>query len=135
MPTVRDRMPGVWRSGPAVRHRTGDPVGARLTFPAREGAPSPGRAPARPRRTTIDLLSIGDFAALSRLSPKALRRYDELGLLRPARVDAHNGHRWYDPAQVEYARRVALLRRLDVPLARIPEPARDAPALRALRAR
>jgi DNA-binding transcriptional MerR regulator len=50
-------------------------------------------------------------------------------------VDAHNGHRWYDPAQVEYARRVALLRRLDVPLARIPEPARDARALRALRAR
>jgi DNA-binding transcriptional MerR regulator len=79
----------------------------------------------------VDLIGIGEFAALSRLSAKALRRYDELGLLRPARVDAHNGYRWYDPAQVEYARRVALLRRLDVPLVRIPELAHDAGALRA----
>jgi DNA-binding transcriptional MerR regulator len=79
----------------------------------------------------MDLLGIGEFAALSRLSPKALRRYDELGLLRPARVDPRTGYRWYDPAQVEYARRVALLRRLDVPLARIPELAYDAMALRA----
>jgi DNA-binding transcriptional MerR regulator len=79
----------------------------------------------------MSLLTIGEFAALSRLSAKALRRYDELGLLRPARVDAHNGYRWYEPEQVEYAQRVALLRRLGVPPARIPELAFDAPALRA----
>ncbi len=36
-----------------------------------------------------------------RLSAKALRRYDELGLLRPALVDPVNGYRYYDPAQVE----------------------------------
>lgn len=33
-------------------------------------------------------LSIGEFARRSGLSPKALRLYDELGLLPPARVDA-----------------------------------------------
>jgi protein phosphatase len=33
------------------------------------------------------LVSIGEFARLSRLSPKALRLYNELGLLPPARVD------------------------------------------------
>ena len=33
----------------------------------------------------MDLMSIGEFARLSRLSPKALRLYDELGLLPPAR--------------------------------------------------
>ena len=33
----------------------------------------------------MDLMSIGEFARLSRLSAKALRLYDELGLLPPAR--------------------------------------------------
>ena len=33
------------------------------------------------------LLTIGEFARVVRLSAKALRRYDELGLLRPALVD------------------------------------------------
>jgi PPM family protein phosphatase len=32
-------------------------------------------------------MSIGEFAGLSRLSAKALRLYDELGLLPPAQVD------------------------------------------------
>jgi DNA-binding transcriptional MerR regulator len=67
----------------------------------------------------MDLLSISEFARLSRLSPKALRRYDELGLLRPARIDAHNGYRWYAPDQAGRARLIALLRRVDLPLARI----------------
>jgi protein phosphatase len=35
----------------------------------------------------MDQLTIGSFARAARLSPKALRRYDELGLLRPAHVD------------------------------------------------
>ncbi|WP_435812607.1 MerR family DNA-binding transcriptional regulator [Streptomyces rubiginosohelvolus] len=37
-----------------------------------------------------ELVTIGEFARLSRLSAKALRRYDELGLLRPALVDPVN---------------------------------------------
>lgn len=59
-----------------------------------------------------ELVTIGEFARLSRLSPKALRRYDELGLLRPALVDPVNSYRYYDPAQVEGARLVAWLRRI-----------------------
>jgi len=65
------------------------------------------------------LLTIGAFARASRLSPKALRLYDELGLLRPARVDPSSGYRLYDPEQLEQARLVAWLRRLGLPLARI----------------
>jgi PPM family protein phosphatase len=65
------------------------------------------------------LLNIGAFARASRLSPKALRLYDELGLLRPAHVDPVNGYRRYEPAQLERARLVAWLRRLGMPLARI----------------
>ncbi|HEY0539338.1 MAG TPA: MerR family transcriptional regulator [Actinoallomurus sp.] len=64
-------------------------------------------------------LTIGAFARAARLSPKALRLYDELGLLRPARVDPVSGYRFYEPAQLERARLVAWLRRLGMPLARI----------------
>ncbi len=67
----------------------------------------------------MGLVSIGEFARLSRLSPKALRLYDELGLLVPAEVDAETGYRWYADTQLERARVVALLRRIGVPLARI----------------
>ena len=34
----------------------------------------------------LKLLSIGEFARQSRLSPKALRIYDEIGILPPART-------------------------------------------------
>ncbi|CAL9474506.1 MerR family transcriptional regulator [Streptomyces sp. enrichment culture] len=68
-----------------------------------------------------DLLTIGAFAARTRLSVKALRLYDRLGLLAPAHVDAVTGYRYYRAAQVERARTVALLRQLDMPLARIAE--------------
>lgn len=65
------------------------------------------------------LLTIGDFAARARLSPKALRLYDRLGLLAPAYVDESTGYRYYRAAQVEHARTVVLLRRLGMPLADI----------------
>lgn len=64
-------------------------------------------------------LTIGAFARASRLSPKALRLYDELGLLAPARVDGTTGYRYYTGAQLERARLVAWLRRIGMPLARI----------------
>jgi DNA-binding transcriptional MerR regulator len=67
----------------------------------------------------MDLVSIGEFARLSRLSPKALRLYDELGLLVPASVDPHSGYRRYAEGQLEQARLVASLRQIGVPLAQI----------------
>jgi len=67
----------------------------------------------------VGLLTIGAFARASLLSPKALRLYDELGLLPPAYVDPDSGYRFYEPAQLERARLVAWLRRLGMPLARI----------------
>ncbi|MEU6353829.1 MerR family transcriptional regulator [Streptomyces sp. NPDC047072] len=67
----------------------------------------------------MEWLTIGAFAKASRLSPKALRLYDELDLLRPARVDPDTGYRHYTPDQLERARLVAWLRRLGMPLARI----------------
>jgi DNA-binding transcriptional MerR regulator len=68
-----------------------------------------------------ELLSIGAFARRCRLSVKALRHYDELGLLRPAHVDAASGYRYFDRAQAPAAIAIALLRSLDVPLGTIRE--------------
>jgi DNA-binding transcriptional MerR regulator len=67
----------------------------------------------------VDQLSIGEFSRQSRLSPKALRLYDELGLLPPSFVDPDNGYRFYEVDQLERARRISLLRQIDVPLAQI----------------
>ena len=69
----------------------------------------------------MEEVSIGEFARRSRLSIKALRLYDELGVLVPARVDEDSGYRYYDAAQLEAARLVAMLRQLDLPLAAIRE--------------
>jgi DNA-binding transcriptional MerR regulator len=64
----------------------------------------------------MDLMTIGTFAERTRLSPKALRLYDRLGLLPPARTDPVSGYRFYGEDQVAGARLVALLRRLGMPL-------------------
>jgi DNA-binding transcriptional MerR regulator len=67
----------------------------------------------------VDLMTIGEFARLSRLSAKALRLYDELGLLPPAQVDPDSGYRWYAAGQLDNARLVASLRQIGMPLAQI----------------
>jgi protein phosphatase len=65
------------------------------------------------------MLTIGEFAQATGLTAKALRLYDDLGLLLPAEVDSRNGYRYYDLRQVDAARLVARLRSAGVPLARI----------------
>lgn len=69
----------------------------------------------------MSLITIGEFAHRTRLSAKALRLYDQLGLVVPARVDAVSGYRLYSADQVESARLVGLLRRVGMPLAQISE--------------
>ncbi|MEQ4206498.1 MerR family transcriptional regulator [Actinopolymorpha sp. B9G3] len=68
---------------------------------------------------TDQLLSIGVFARRSRLSLKALRLYDRLGLLTPADVDPGNGYRRYRESQLFAARLIVLLRQLDMPLSTV----------------
>ncbi|HEX3541053.1 MAG TPA: helix-turn-helix domain-containing protein [Acidimicrobiales bacterium] len=69
----------------------------------------------------MEEVSIGEFSRRSRLSVKALRLYDELGVLVPARVEEASGYRYYNVAQLEGARLVAMLRQLDLPLDAIRE--------------
>ena len=61
-------------------------------------------------------LPIGRFARLTGLSVGALRHYDELDLLRPARTDPFTNYRLYRRDQLETARTIVRLRDLEVPL-------------------
>lgn len=65
---------------------------------------------------TAPLMTIGSFGKATRLSLKALRLYDTLGLLPPAWVDPDSGYRYYQEEQVNSARLIARLRMLDMPL-------------------
>jgi DNA-binding transcriptional MerR regulator len=47
-----------------------------------------------------DMLRIGDFSKLSKVTIKALRYYDEVGLLKPHYVNYANGYRYYLPDQL-----------------------------------
>jgi DNA-binding transcriptional MerR regulator len=64
-------------------------------------------------------LTIGEFATLTHLSVRTLRRYHEAGLLRPATVDRFTGYRYYEPEQIPIAQVIHRLRQLDVPLAEV----------------
>jgi CRP-like cAMP-binding protein len=67
----------------------------------------------------VQTMSIGEFAALVGLTPRALRRYGEAGVLEPVHVDPQTGYRSYAPAQAADGRLVALLRRLEMAVADI----------------
>ncbi|OZM76808.1 MerR family transcriptional regulator [Pseudonocardia sp. MH-G8] len=64
-------------------------------------------------------LTIGEFATVTHLSVRTLRRYHEAGLLEPATVDPSTGYRYYLPDQIPTAQVIHRLRRLDVPLAEV----------------
>lgn len=64
-------------------------------------------------------LSIGEFATVTHLSVRTLRRYHEAGLLEPAHVDPYSGYRYYTAAQIPSAQVIHRLRELDVPLAEV----------------
>jgi DNA-binding transcriptional MerR regulator len=66
-----------------------------------------------------DLLSTGTFASLTRLSIKALRLYDELGILQPLHIDPQSGYRYYGIDQLSNARMIRNMRDMDMPLATI----------------
>lgn len=65
------------------------------------------------------MLKIGEFSSLVHISIRTLRHYDEVGLLRPAHVDAESGYRYYSVSQLPRLYRILALRDLGFPLDRI----------------
>ena len=55
------------------------------------------------------MLTIGDFSRLSRVTPRMLRHYDALGLLRPEAV-GDNGYRYYRQEQLSDLVRIQWLK-------------------------
>lgn len=67
------------------------------------------------------MMTIGEFAALTGLTPKALRHYDSKGILSPAAVDPRSGYRGYAFGQLRAAGLIGVLRAADLPLAVVSE--------------
>lgn len=67
------------------------------------------------------MLKIGEFSKLSRISVRMLRRYDEIGLLRPAEIDRFTGYRYYSERQLRRAGQILSLRDMGFSLMAIRE--------------
>jgi DNA-binding transcriptional MerR regulator len=66
-------------------------------------------------------LTIGEFAQLTRLSVRTLRRYHEAALLEPAVVDPDSNYRYYTSEQIPAAQVIYRLRELGMPLSEVGE--------------
>ena len=62
------------------------------------------------------LVPIGRFSEMTRLSIKALRLYDQNGLLTPAHIDESSGYRYYHLGQANRAEAIRVLRSVERPL-------------------
>lgn len=66
------------------------------------------------------MYTIKQMADLAGVSPRTLRHYEALGLLRPHR-NRHNDYRLYSSTDVDALQRIMFFRQLDVPLKQIKE--------------
>jgi len=65
------------------------------------------------------MLKIGDFSNLARVTIKALRYYDELGLLKPVKVDEFTGYRYYETSQLTQLHRIVAMKDMGLSLEEI----------------
>ena len=65
------------------------------------------------------MYSIGMFSQICRVTPKTLRHYDEIGLLRPARIDRFTGYRYYTTGQLPRMNQIQSLRQMGFSLTEI----------------
>ncbi len=64
-------------------------------------------------------MTIGAFAAYGRVSVRALRHYDDIGLLRPAAIDPRTGYRSYERMQLERLHGIVALKGLGFTLEQV----------------
>ncbi|MGE5707912.1 MAG: MerR family transcriptional regulator [Bacteroidota bacterium] len=65
------------------------------------------------------MFKIGEFSKMCRVSVRSLRHYDELGLLRPERIDPETGYRYYRAEQLHRLHRILALKDLGINLEQI----------------
>jgi effector-binding domain-containing protein len=66
-----------------------------------------------------NMLKIGDFSKFSQVSIKTLRYYDEIGLLKPEKVDQFTGYRYYSADQFTVLSKIVGLKDLGLSLEEI----------------
>ena len=71
------------------------------------------------------MLKIGDFSRLARVTIKTLRYYDDLGLLKPAKIDSYTGYRYYSADQLPRLHRIIALKEMGLSLEEIARLLRD----------
>src|SRR4030042_852921 len=62
------------------------------------------------------MFKIGDFSRLSFITVKTLRYYDEIGLLKPVKVDQFTGYRYYSADQLPRLNYIVALKDLGLSL-------------------
>jgi effector-binding domain-containing protein len=65
------------------------------------------------------MFKIGEFSRFSQVTTKTLRYYDEIGLLKPAKVDRFTGYRYYSASQLSRLNRILALKDLGLALDQI----------------
>lgn len=65
------------------------------------------------------MFGVGEFATLAQVSKRLLRYYDEIGLLKPAHIDAATGYRCYNAEQLAHLNRILVLKELGLSLEQI----------------
>jgi len=58
------------------------------------------------------MYQIGEFSKINRVTVKALRYYEKVGLLKPAYIDESNGYRYYSSEQLPKIHRIVALRQM-----------------------
>lgn len=66
-----------------------------------------------------ELFAIGDVARMFHISVSSLRHYENIGILKPEKVDPDSGYRYYSSRQFEVLNSIRYLRALDMPLSEI----------------
>ena len=65
------------------------------------------------------LFKISAFSRLSKVSLKTLRYYDQIGILKPRKVDHHTGYRYYSADQLLELNRILMYKELGFTLPQI----------------
>lgn len=64
------------------------------------------------------MYSIGQFSLITNTTKKALRHYDEIGLLKPSKVE-ENLYRYYDNNNIKEAKTISRLKSYGLSLSQI----------------
>lgn len=65
------------------------------------------------------MYKIGEFSMLSKTTIKALRYYEEQGLIKPCFVDKYTNYRYYETSQLEEVARIVFLREIGLSIKEI----------------